>query len=325
MFNSGVPLVAALEMLGDQQEQPQLADACRGLSRKLQEGHYLSKAMQRYPALFRNLHVRIVHSGESSGRLGAVLLRLAEREESNDRLWRQLTNSLVMPVIVSILCIGLAVLAPPFLFRGMFQMVAEVGGSLPWTTRCMMAWSHFLLSPWSVLVAVLAGLGLQQLGRKLRQDADMQLQALRIPLLGDSLRLYYLTDFVQNFRSMLDAGMPLLQALELSAQATDLRCLESVVARVAGMVKDGEALSDSLASANFFPPALIQGVRASEEAGRLPVMLSRLEALFRVELEQRLEMTTRALEPLVLAVIGVLVGFTLLATLQPLLSVLDKL
>jgi len=325
MFNSGVPLVAALDMLSKQQEHPDLGEACLGLSKKLQEGHYLSRAMQSYPSLFKPLHQKMILSGERSGQLGAVLLRLAEREEGNDRLTRKLKTSLTMPLIVSAFCIALALLAPPLLFKGLFQMIAEVGGSIPWTTRIMMGLSWFFTSPYFfVLAGVLGFLGFRG-WQRLREDPDWQFALLKVPQLGGSLRLLFVTDFTQNLRCMLDVGMPMLQALELSARATDLRCLEVIVGRVGELVKEGEALSDALAGANFFPATLIQGVRASEEAGRLPRMLENLESIFRVELEQRLEMLTRALEPLVLAVIGLIVGFTLIATLQPLLSVLDQL
>lgn len=325
MFSSGVSLVAALDMLAQQQENLQLAEACRGLSKKLQEGHYLSRAMQNYPFIFRPLHQKMVMSGERSGQLNAVLLRLADREERNGELMQKIKSSLTMPLVVSSLCICLAVFAPPFLFRGLFQMIGEVGGELPLTTRCLMAFSSFVMSPWFVLLALGFLAGLRSLWRRLKVDADWQLKVLRIPHLGESLRLLYVTNFVQNLRAMLEVGMPLLQALELSARATDLECLNQVIAEVSEFVKQGEALSDALAGSDFFPGSLAQGVRASEEAGKMSAMLGNLESLYRVELEQRLESMMAALEPTVLGVIGTVVGFTLVATLQPMLSVLDRL
>lgn len=325
MFSSGVPLVAALDMLAAQQENPALAEACTGLAKKLQEGHYLSRAMQHYPEIFKPLHQKMVMSGERSGQLNAVLLRLAEREERHGELMQKLKSSMTMPLIVSTLCICLAFIAPPFLFRGLFQMIAEVGGSLPWTTRCLMAFSSFVLSPWFWLLAGGALAGLRYLWQRLKVEPEWQLQVLRIPHLGESLRLLYVTNFVQNLRTMLDVGMPLLQALELSARATDVECLNVVMVGVAELVKQGEALSDALAGSQFFPASLSQGVRASEEAGKMTTMLKNLESIYRLELEQRLQTLTGALEPVVLAIIGTVVGFTLVATLQPLLSVLDKL
>lgn len=325
MFNSGVALVAALDMLAQQQENPDLAEACRGLAKKLQEGHYLSRAMQNYPLVFKPLHQKMVMSGERSGQLNAVLLRLAEREERNGELMQKIKSSLTMPLMVSSLCICLALFAPPLLFRGLFQMIAEVGAELPLTTRCLMAFSSFVLSPGFVLLSLGAAVGLRYLWRRLKIEPDWQLRVLRIPHLGESLRLLYVTGFVQNLRCMLEVGMPLLQALELSARATDLECLSRVIAGVSELVKQGEALSDALAGSQFFPPSLSQGIRASEEAGKMSTMLGNLESIYRVELEQRLESMMAALEPLVLGLIGTVVGFTLVATLQPMLSVLDKL
>lgn len=325
MFGSGVSLVAALDMLAQQQEHPELAEACVGMSKKLQEGRYLSQAMQSYPSLFKNVHHKMVMSGERSGQLNAVLLRLADREEIQGQSMQKLKSSLTMPLMVSAFCILLALAAPPLLFRGLFEMIAEVGGSLPWATRCLMAFSSFLLSPWSVLLAIVSAVGLRYVWKRLREDGDWQLQVLKIPHVGESLRLLYVGSFIQNLRTMLDVGIPLLQALEMSSQAIDLACLDGVISKVAEMVKQGEELSDALAASQFFPVSLSQGVRAAEEAGRMTGMLENLETIYRLELEQRLEMLTKAMEPIVLGLIGVIVGFTLIATLQPLLSVLDKL
>ncbi|MFN8610453.1 MAG: type II secretion system F family protein [Vulcanimicrobiota bacterium] len=325
MFSSGVPLVAALDMLAQQQESPELAEACTGMAKKLQEGHYLSRAMQNYPALFKPIHQKLVMSGERSGQLNGVLARLADREERHGEMMQKLKSSLTMPLIVSLLCISLAFLAPPLLFRGLFQMIAEVGGELPWTTRLLMAFSSFVLSPWFVLLAGLSVVGGGYLWRRLKVDSDWQLKVLSLPHLGESLRLLYIASFVQNLRTMLDVGMPLLQALDLSARATDLECLNDVMSQVAELVKQGEALSDALAGSHFFPSSLAQGVRASEEAGKMTGMLANLESIYRVELEQRLDSLMAAMEPMVLAVIGTVVGFTLVATLQPMLAVLDRL
>lgn len=325
MFSSGVPLVSALDMLSQQQEYPDLGAACRGMAKKLQEGRYLSQAMQSYPAIFKAVHQKMVMSGERSGQLNAVLLRLADREEQLGESAQKLRASLTMPILVSGLCITLAVAAPPLLFRGLFQMIAEVGGSLPWTTRCLMAFSSFLTSPLFLVLLVALPFAARYLWKRLHEEAEWQFQLLKIPHLGSSLRLLYITNFVQNLRTMLDVGIPLLQALELSGRATDLACMDVVIGRVSELVKQGEELSDSLAGAGFFPASLAQGVRASEEAGRMTTMLKNLESIYRLELDQRLEMLTRAMEPLVLGLIGVIVGFTLIATLQPLLSVLDKL
>lgn len=325
MFSSGVPLVSALEMLAEQQEHPALAEACQGMARKLQQGHYLSRAMQDYPQIFKSFHQKMLMSGERSGRLNAALLSLAEREEKNGELMQKLKSSLTMPLLVSAFCIILALVAPPLLFRGLFEMLTEIGGQLPWMTRLLLGFSGFLCSPISWLVAGLGLWGISRLCARWSEEPEWQRRFLSLPVIGESLRLVYITNFVQNLAVMLEVGIPLLQALELSARGTDLVLMDEIIGRVAARVKEGEELSDSLAYAQFFPSTLIQGVRASEEAGRMPAMLKNLESIFRLELDQRLEVMTRALEPLILSIIGMLVGFTLVATLQPLLSVMDRL
>lgn len=325
LFASGVPLIRALELLAEQQESPRLAQACQGIARKVSEGNYLSRALQQYPDVFRPAHHKMVQSGERSGRLHSVLMKLAESEERTLQLQQNLRGALVMPLVVSGFCILLAVLAPPYFFGGLFTMIREVGGSLPWTTQLLMGFSEVVRRPWFLLALAGLGWGLVQGVGRLAREADWQFRLLQVPLLGPSLRLYMVARFSENLASMLEVGVPLLTALEQAARAVDAACLDQVVGRVSGLLREGEALSKALEATDFFPAVLVQGVRAGEEAGGLTTMLTRLHGLFVVELEQRLEMTSKALEPLVLCVVGAIVAFTLVATLQPLLSVMDRL
>lgn len=325
LFFSGVPLVRALELLAEQQESPQLAEACSGLARKVSQGNYLSRAFMHYPDIFKPVHYKMVQSGEHSGQLHAVLLKLAQSEESQLQLQQNFRGALLMPLMVSALCLALAILAPPYLFGGLFQMIREVGGSLPWTTRLLMAFSGLVSHPGFYLaIGLLAGMA-SLAWKRLLKDEHWQFQALKLPVIGSSLRLYLVTHFTQNLASMLEVGVPLLVALEQAARALDAVCLDRVVERVLARLREGETLSRALDLADFFPPMLIQGVRASEEAGRLSSMLEHLHRLLAMDLEQRLDVATRTLEPAVLSLVGGIVAFTLLATLQPLLSVMNRL
>jgi len=325
LFSSGVPLVQALDMLAEQQESPQLAEVCSGLARKISEGNYLSRAIQQYPKVFKSVHHKMIQSGEHSGQLHAVLLKLAQSEERQQQLQQNFRGALLMPMMVSTFCLALALLAPPYLFGGLFQMIRDVGGSLPWTTRLLMGFSGLVTSPgFYVALGALAWLGSRAWERLLR-DQQWQFQLLKMPPFGPSFRLYLVAQFTQNLASMLEVGVPLLVALEQAARAVDVVCLDNTVELVLTRLREGEALSRALESVDFFPSVLIQGVRASEEAGGLTAMLDNLHRLFAVELEQRLEVATRTLEPTVLSLVGGIVAFTLVATLQPLLSVMDRL
>ncbi len=325
LFSSGVPLVRALELMGEQQESRRLAEACQGVARKVSEGNYLSRAMQQYPDVFQAVHHKMVQTGERSGQLHSVLLRLAEREERQQQLQQNFRGALMMPLIASGLCLALALLVPPFLFAGLFQMIREVGGDLPWTTRLLMGFSSLVTNPWGYpVLAALIWLARRAWSRLL-QDEAWQFRFLQVPQLGPTVKLYLVAQFTQNLASMIEVGLPLLAALEQAARAVDAVCLDKVVERVTSRLKEGESLSASLEWADFFPSTLIQGVRASEEAGGLTLMLKNLHGLFALDLEQRIEVATKTFEPLVLGLVGAIVGFTLVATLQPMLSVLDRL
>lgn len=325
MFSSGVGLVPALEMLAQQQEEEALAEACRGLAKKVSEGHYLSKAMQSYPAIFTNLHQKMIFSGERSGQLNQVLLRLAEREEKQRELFLRVRNSLTMPFLVSALCLVLALVVPPVLFKGLFEMLNDLKVDIPWTTALLIKLSKFFSHPVCLLLPLPILWAARQLVRRFQSDAAWQRGLFYLPLVGKSLRLVAVANFTQNLRTLIEVGLPILQALELAAVGTDMVYLEEVVSKVQQSVKEGESLAYAFGQTEFFPAAFVQGVRASEEAGKMSTMLERLEMLIRVDLEQRLEVLAKTLEPMVLLVIGSMVAFTLVATLQPMLAVLDKL
>lgn len=325
MFSSGVALVAALEMLAEQQEDPALGEACRGLAKKVSEGHYLSKAMQGYPNVFTSMHQKMIFSGERSGQLNQVLIRLAEREEKQRELFLRVRNSLTMPLLVSGFCLMLALVVPPVLFKGLFEMLNDLKVDIPWSTGLLIKLSRLFSHPACLLLPIPLLVTARWLLRHLYSDANWQRRLFALPMLGPTLRLLAVANFTQNLRTLIDVGMPILPALELSAAGTDMVYLEEVIAGVQQSIKEGESLAYAFEKSEFFPAAFVQGMRASEEAGKMTAMLESLEMLIRVDLEQRLELLAKSLEPLVMLVIGGLVAFTLVATLKPMLAVLDKL
>jgi type IV pilus assembly protein PilC len=329
MFSSGVPLVSALVYLGEQGGDATLARTADGLANGLQAGKSLSRSMQDFPNVFSVTQRRLTQAGETSGRLGHVLATLSKYEEERLKLQRQVSGALVTPLLVCSVCLVMVIILPPYFLYGMLRMLSETGGTLPWPTQLLMNFSEVLRSPAFQLVAVTAAVASPWLYRKLAEQQALRIRlwtlALRLPVLGGLLQQIAVIRFSQTLVNLLQVGLPILAALPLSAQAAGNPILEGRIQNSVQALKDGEPLSQALAHAEFFPKSWVMALVAGEESGDLDRMLSSLADLYSVDLEQKVSALIATLEPLMMMVIGIIVGFTSLAAILPLLKIVETL
>lgn len=329
MMNSGVGLDRALTMLAGQQGSPALQQACQRLADRVCSGRYLSNAMSLESWLFSKLHLRLVAVGEKTGQMHICLSQLAELQERQMQIELKVRGALTVPLIICSLCLLMVVLAPPLLFRSLLTMLVENGASLPWPTKILMLLSDALRNPLSYVVALIASVAFAKFLSKLSQDPARKLVWLRrirqLPILGSVQQLISLTRFVQALQILNRVGIPVLQALEYASQATADPCLVADVAPVVEMVRDGETLGHAFLQCEGFPDALGHSLAAGEESGKLGDMLEALARLYACDLEHSLEILTKSLEPLLLGFVGCVVAFTVVATMLPMLKVMDSL
>lgn len=329
MFQSGVPLVAALEHLAETSDHPRLREATRDVVRRVQAGEWLSRSMARQPRMFGAMECRLIQTGEQTGRLAEVLLRLSRDLEQQVQLLRRFQASLVTPLIVSGFCLMLVLLLPPMLFRGIFEILLDAGQPLPLPTRLLIGLSQWLCHPLSWLMAgVGLGIVIPGLSRLLSapsRRARLEDLFLATPGVGPCYASYLTLQFARTLRCSLDVGLPLLKSLELAARSTSGQRFPTRIGASLGMLENGEPLSRSLAASGLLPPDFLQSLRAGEESGRLTDLLACLERLQSLQFESRLSALSQLLEPLMLTVIGGIVGFVCLASLLPLARLLESL
>jgi type IV pilus assembly protein PilC len=329
MFNSGCSLIRAFDMLAQQLENRVLVEACTTLSRQVQSGHYMSQAMKKLPWAFTRVQISLIQIGEKAGQLGAVLIKLADHEESQLELRLKVRNALTMPLIICSMCVLMVVVIPPILFSGLFEILRETGAELPMATRILMGFNHFLCSGWSALAALAAGLmaaaAVAQWRRSLTFQVNVYQKLLQVPVLGTMLKMMILTRLSRSLQTLLEVGIPIMQAIELSGETCDCAYLSQGLKGVLERVREGDSLSDSFASFDFFPSAFVQSVSAGEESGQLSSMIGSLAQMYRVELDHSLELLTKSLEPLVLGLVGGIVCFVVVATLSPMLKMVESL
>jgi type IV pilus assembly protein PilC len=329
LFESGVPLVHSYELLSRQTEHPGLAEAAADVSRQLSRGVQLSRAMQRHPWCFSPLHLALIRVGENSGALGQIFLRLAREEEAAFQLQQRLRSSLMMPLIITATCLVLVTLVAPLVLGSVLKSMELKPEQMPWATQVLIVGSGVLTHPvtWILGLVALAGFfsalrahgGSPDFRRWLAYRLD------RVPGLGPLLRMFAVAQFVRTLEMTLAVGFPLIQALRMAGEAGANPQLQDHLLRSIESVTQGDELHQALEQADYFPPMVIQTVRAGQEAGSLVKLLANIVKILQLQLDHATETFTTALEPVVIGVVGALVGFCVIATMLPMVKLVDSL
>lgn len=330
LLEAGVPLPRALEVLQHSCEDPSLARITYEVHGLLLKGVPLSIAMREFKLAFPPAIVSLVRVGEKIGGLVIMLAAAAAFQEKLHASWLRLRSSLTYPAFVLGLVLLMVMLLPPLMLRGPLQLLQSQGASLSVPTRALMALASLLGQPWFWPVLLLALAGLAAAARRLLRSSSRRLRAyrflLRLPLVGRLLRLISAARFCHSMAIMAQAGVSFVENLELATQVSLSPVLEANLPAARRRILDeGLSLQASLAALEFLPGHFLEFVGAGEESGQLPQMLQRMGDCYQFELEAALEVYLALLEPLVMLILGAVVGGVLLASLLPMLKVLETL
>lgn len=322
MMNVGVPLGEAFATLGRHSDDSAMAEVVADLGRRVMEGRPLSKAMQSHPRVFSAFQVEMARTGEQSGRLVSVLEQLAAQGEKAHALELRLRSALVYPGLVLMLCLLGTLTFPPLLLRGQLEFLAGAGVALPLLTRVVMSLCHMVSSPvfWGVLVVLLVGVArLRGLGGRLRRSAYGW------PVVGGLLLQVSQLRLCRAMRLSGRAGLSLLPALEQSLKVSGDPKLLSRLGEVREVLIGGGTLAEALAHSGRLDGTFLAMVRVGEEAGNLDAALQGLEQLLEVNFDSAVERMMGLLEPLLILLVGLLVGVFVLAGFLPTMSLIQTL
>lgn len=320
LLTAGVPLLQAFHVLGESLSKPAMRLVVQALGMDVSAGASMAQALSRHPLTFDALYVNLVAAGEQSGTLDRMLERLAGHLEKRERLKARVRKALWYPSTV--VAVGFAVSAillikvvPQF-----EQMFEGVGASLPPLTRLTIELSEFAQQWWLVLLGsagVMAGAARWWVKRSARARFAAHGLALRLPVVGTILEQAAVARFCRTLATAFAAGVPLVEALKTAAGAcgNDVYC--QAVAAVQNEVASGQRLHLAMRATRRFPPLALQMVAIGEEAGALDSMLTRVADHFEREVDDRVDTLTSLLEPLIIVVLGVVVGGLVLAMYLP--------
>lgn len=323
MTAARLPMFRSLSVLVEQADRQALRDLLEEVRTDVREGHPLSEALRRHPRQFPDLYVNMVRAGETSGQLDAVLLRLAEFLEKSMQRRSQVVSALLYPAVLMTVAVGAVAFIIGFLIPKLSSLFEELEQTLPLLTRMLLLIANALSATWWMLAVLLVVLviGTRWYTRTEAGKAWLDLLVLRVPILGSVWHKMAISRLARTLGTMLGGGVPILAALEISGNAVANRPLMRAVEAVREDVREGTAMAAALGRAGVFPPLLVHMAGVGEETGQLPDMMMRVADSLDFEVDSTLGRLTTLLEPFIIVVMGVIVGFIVLAVLLPIFQI----
>lgn len=324
MISSGLTLLRSLNILAQQSDNPKLAGVIGKVGTAIEEGKSLSEAIAEHDT-FPRLYVAMVRAGETAGTLDLVLVRIADTMEKDVALRRKVKSTMTYPVIVVIMAVLLTVVMLLFIVPTFVGMFESLGGELPLPTKVLLLMSTVVRKLWFVLLFLPIGMwkGYKRLRKVQRVRDRLDAVKLKVPVFGDLFHKLAIARFTRNLSTLLHAGVPILLALEITADTIDNAVISRAVADVRTAVRAGESVAKPLANHPVFPPMVVQMVGVGEETGALDEMLRRIADFYDLEVEATTESLTSALEPLMIGVLGGIVGAMVISLYMPMFKIFD--
>lgn len=319
MINSGLPLARCLSVLAEQTENPLLSKTILAVLQDVEGGQTLSAALEKHPRIFSELLVSMVKAGETGGILDDVLLRIAENLEKSEDLQKKIKSAMAYPALMLIMSIALVLVMITFIvpvFAGMFK---TLGGKLPLPTQMLVSLSSFIRGTWfiglPVTIAIIFGI------RRLLKVPTVRYQydkfKLRVPVFGRLSRRNALSRFSRTLGILTAAGVPILESLEVVERTVGNMLIAEEVERARLAVKEGQTVAKPLGDSAVFPPMVVQMIAVGEESGALDTMLTKIADFYDKEVAAAVEALTSLIEPLMIVVVGGIIGVILLSLYLP--------
>jgi type IV pilus assembly protein PilC len=325
MISSGLSLLRALTILAEQTENPALSRVVMDVRSDIEGGRSLSAALGRHPTVFPALMINMVRAGEVGGFLDSVLTSVATNFESEVRLRGKIKSAMAYPTVVFAIAILAVVGMLLFIVPTFQKMFATLGGQLPFLTRVLVAMSNGLkVGIIPLILLVILGVYLWKSNkRKLGVRQFVEPLYLKAPVFGGLVQKVALARFTRNLGAMLRAGVPILQSLDIVGEASGNIVVENATRAVRESVRSGNSLAKPLSAHPIFPPMAVQMMAVGEDTGALDQMLDKIADFYDQEVESTTDALTSLIEPLMIAVLGAIIGFMVIGLYMPIFSVFN--
>lgn len=326
MLASGLTLIKSLEILKEQTGNKYLQETIGGILLDLEEGKTFSDSIAKYPDVFPPIYVSLVKAGESSGLLDKIFLRLASNLEKQHKLRNMVKGALMYPIIVITLMVIVMLILMVFVIPELSKLYDSLGVTLPFVTRVVVGISSGVGKIWFLLVGLLVVFiyGFLRWKRSVAGKELYDKYILKFPLFGKIIRETILTEFSRTFGLLVGTGTLIVDALNQSAAVTGNSMYDKAIREISKRVEKGVPVGEAMSTyTSYFPPLLIQLVKVGEETGKMDENLLKASEYFEEEVSQAVKTLTTAMEPFIMIVLGIGVGFLVFSVITPIYSILN--
>ncbi|MGI8906437.1 MAG: type II secretion system F family protein [Candidatus Sumerlaeaceae bacterium] len=323
LLSSGIPLVKALSVIQNQTPNPTLVEVITQITQDVSGGDSLAGAMSKHPKIFSKLYVAMVRSGEAGGLLDQVLQRLADFAESEAETRSKIKSALAYPMVMVLAGSGAVIVLMTVVMPKILKIYSDLNQTLPMTTQFLIFFSDALRSYWYFFIGALVALvfAFRRMAATAEGKKAIDAFVVKIPILGAMIVKKEIANFARTLGSLLHNGVSILSALEITIEVLTNRTVADEVSQIPLNVTQGEGIAAPLRKSKVFPPVVVNMMAIGEETGRLDDVLMKIARSFDTEVDRGMKTLTSLLEPMVILVMGIVVGFIVISMLLPIFSI----
>jgi type IV pilus assembly protein PilC len=320
MLAAGIPLVQAFEIVGNGNDKPAMQKLILDIKADVEGGTSLHEALGKHPLYFDDLYVNLVEAGEQAGALETLLDKIATYKEKTEALKKKVKKALFYPAAVMVVAVVVTVILLLFVIPQFEALFKGFGADLPAFTQMVINMSRWLQKNWFIAFGITGGaiyafIYFKKRSKAMREWLDRMM--LKLPIIGPIMYKSAIARFARTLSTMFAAGVPLVEALESVAGATGNIIFENAVLKMRDEVATGQRLQRAMENTGLFPNMVIQMIAVGEEAGALDTMSGKVATFYEAEVDNAVDSMSSLLEPLIMAVLGVLVGGLVIAMYLP--------
>ena len=319
MLDAGVPILTCLKILSDQIQNKKLREAIIKVHEDVETGEVLSDAMRKHKDVFPDLLISLTASGEASGSLDSVMLRMATNYEKENKINNKVKSAMIYPIVLGCVAIIAVVFILVYVMPTFMDIFEGNGTQLPWSTRFLLGLSSSIQNNWIIILffIIVAGLSLKIFLKTEQGILIVSKLKLKLPVLKKLNEMMIVSRFTRTLSILMASGLPLIKALEIVSEVVGNRIVESAMIQIRDNVMRGESLYSSMKESDMFPGMLYSMIKVGEETGSLDDILNKTADFYDEELESTIQASVALLEPILIVVMGLVIGFIVISIMLP--------
>lgn len=325
LVKANIPLVDCLGAVSDQMENQFLKEVLADCRNQVNEGSTLEKAMSKYPRVFDTIFISMVGAGEMSGSLDVILLRLAEFAEARSELKSRVQSAMMYPIITILLMLAILMAMFVYVLPTITTILIDQGVEIPWYTQLIMDISGFMVNYWLLIIIsmIIGSIIFYRWKNSASGRPVWDAALLKFPIVGKLARMIAVSRFTRTLSTLLSGGVPMLNAMDIVRTVVDNEVLAKAIDEARDNIREGESIAGPLKRSEQFPPIVIHMVAIGEKTGELEKMLNQVADTYDFQVKNQVDGLTSLLTPLMLILMGGVIGFIVIAVLVPMMDMMN--